>query len=234
MGDLVVEKIIVPDLRKRSYTCPHCNAIAGMEKSGYSMIFGKELCTLIEINNFNEYDAERVQAHQHMYNITLVTCRACMGYHIWRGNSIIFPDVSVLPAPADDMPEKVKEIYNEAKGIFSKSPRASAALLRLGLQILCSELGGKGKDINEDIKCLVEKGLPDRVQKALDSIRVIGNNAVHPGTIDINDNPEVAKTLFKIINIIVEKMITEPKQIDEIYDLIPDGAKRAIEKRDGV
>lgn len=231
-----MEKIIAPDLRKSSYNCPHCNAIAGMERIANSMVRREDFCTINNIKHFNDFImGDYLETYlKDKNNITLVTCRACEKYHIWLGDNIIYPDVSVLPNPVDDMPERVREIYNEAKEIFSKSPRASSALLRLGLQILCSELGGKGKDINADIKCLVEKGLPDRVQKALDSIRVIGNNAVHPGTIDINDNPGVAETLFKIINMIVEKMITEPKQIDEIYDLLPEGAKRAIEKRDGV
>ena len=230
-----MEKIIAPDLKKSSYTCPHCNAIAGMERMAITMAWYNEFFSLGNCRHFNEYtDAALYIFLNDDDNMTLVTCRSCNMYHIWLGHEMIYPNISVLPAPVADMPEKVKEIYNEAKDIYSKSPRASAALLRLGLQILCSELGGKGKDINDDIKCLVEKGLPDRVQKALDSIRVIGNNAVHPGTIDINDKSEVAESLFKIINIIVEKMISEPKQIDEIYDLLPEGAKQAIKKRDGI
>lgn len=232
-----MEKIIEPDLKKSSYTCPHCNAIAGMERIALRIGWDEnnDFYSLYECRHFNGYNENWVDNYiNDDNNMTLVTCRSCNRYHVWLDNNIIYPDISVLPTPVDDMPEKVREIYNEAKDIFSKSPRASAALLRLGLQILCKELGAKGRDINDDIKYLVEKGLPDRVQKALDSIRVIGNNAVHPGTIDINDKSEVAQSLFKIINIIVEKMVSEPKQIDEIYDLLPDGAKQAIEKRDGV
>ena len=87
---------------------------------------------------------------------------------------------------------------------------------------------------NDDIKELVESGLPDRMQKALDSDRVIGNNDVQPGVIDINDDPEVAHKLFGFLNIIVDMMITQPMKIEEFYELkIPEKDKKNIAKRDG-
>lgn len=38
--------------------------------------------------------------------------------------------------PNDDMPKCVKEVYMEAREVFVYSKRASAALLRLALQLL--------------------------------------------------------------------------------------------------
>jgi hypothetical protein len=70
------------------------------------------------------------------------------------------------------------------------------------------------------------------VQQALDVCRVVGNNAVHPGEMDINDTPEVAQSLFRLINIIVEEMITKPKEIEQIYSALPEAAREAINKRD--
>lgn len=93
-------------------------------------------------------------------------------------------------------------------------------------------LGEKGKNINQDIGNLVKKGLPEKIQKALDSVRVIGNNAVHPGEIDIKDDDHTAISLFEMINMIVEVMISQPKKADEIYKKIPARAKKAITKRD--
>ena len=70
------------------------------------------------------------------------------------------------------------------------------------------------------------------VQRALDIVRVVGNNAVHPGVIDFRDNPEIALKLFKLINIIVEQMITQPKELSELYNnVIPEGVKEQIKKR---
>lgn len=71
-----------------------------------------------------------------------------------------------------------------------------------------------------------------RVQKALDAIRVIGNNAVHPGQIDLQNDRATAETIFGLVHLICEKMITEPKHVDELYAKLPEGARQAIEKRD--
>lgn len=79
---------------------------------------------------------------------------------------------------------------------------------------------------------MVQKGLPAALQKAFDSVRVIGNAAVHPGIMDIDDNPDVVTSLFKLVNIIVEKMITEPKEIDAVFELLPDSRKAGIAARD--
>jgi len=67
----------------------------------------------------------------------------------------------------------------------------------------------------------------------LDVVRVIGNNAVHPGEISIDDNPEIAQALFGLINVIVENRIAEPKRIEALYASLPEGARNAIERRDG-
>ncbi len=105
-------------------------------------------------------------------------------------------------------------------------------MLRLAIQKLCIHLGQPGKNINNDIKALVQGGLDPRVQKALDVVRVIGNNAVHPGEIDVDDL-ETAETLFRLVNLIAEKMITEPKHLDDVYNDLPAAVREAIEKRDG-
>jgi hypothetical protein len=94
-------------------------------------------------------------------------------------------------------------------------------------------LGESGKNINDDIASLVKKGLPVQIQKALDIVRVVGNESVHPGQIDLNDNQEIANKLFDLINIIAQVMITQPKEISALYEnIIPDDKKEAIEKRD--
>lgn len=71
------------------------------------------------------------------------------------------------------------------------------------------------------------------MQQALDSVRVIGNNAVHPGKIDLNDKTEIAHALFGFINVIGEVLISQPKKINEFFEKhVPEGVKTRIEKRD--
>jgi hypothetical protein len=134
--------------------------------------------------------------------------------------------------PNADLPADVRHDYEEAARVFAISPRSSAALLRLCLQKLCKHLGEEGKNINIDIASLVAKGLDVRIQQALDIVRVIGNNAVHPGQLDLKDDREIAEKLFGLINLIADRMISQPKHIDAMYNSLPKSALDQIAKRD--
>jgi Domain of unknown function (DUF4145) len=144
---------------------------------------------------------------------------------------MLYPDSGRAPQPNADLPESVKFLYLEAAAVSTKSPRGAAALLRLAIQLLCKELGEKGENINEDIANFVKKGLPQRVQQALDIVRVTGNNAVHPGQIDVDD-PEVAGKLFDLLNVIAEYMLSMPGRINTLYSSLPEEALEQIQKRD--
>jgi hypothetical protein len=142
------------------------------------------------------------------------------------------PQRGEAPLPNPDLSEDVRRDYNEASTILDLSPRGAAALLRLAIQKLCEQLGEKGENINDDIASLVKKGLDDRVKKSLDVVRVVGNNAVHPGQIDLRDDRATAERLFRLVNLITDIMISQPKLISEMHEALPEGAKKAIEKRD--
>ena len=131
-----------------------------------------------------------------------------------------------------DLTDDIKFDYLEASLILNKSPRGAAALLRLCIQKICLELNAKGKTINENIADLVSKGMPVKVKQALDTLRVIGNDAVHPGVINLNDNLETALKLFKLVNLIAYHFITEPQEVEQLFNSLPEKAKDSIKKRD--
>ncbi len=137
----------------------------------------------------------------------MTQCTHCDGWLHWYKDKILVPDVSGAPPPNDDLDVEIKEDYAEAASIVAKSPRGAAALLRLCVQKLCKQLGEGGKNLDKDIGSLVAKGPDVRVQQALDILRVIGNESVHPGEIDLRDNPETAGTLFTLVNAIADQMI---------------------------
>ena len=71
------------------------------------------------------------------------------------------------------------------------------------------------------------------IQKVLDVVRVVGNKAVHPGQIAFDvDDKATATMLMRLLNIIVERMITEPKEIGSLYQGLPESVRESIEKRD--
>lgn len=76
-------------------------------------------------------------------------------------------------------------------------------------------------------KDLVSEGLSQTIQKALDLLRVVGNNAVHPGQIDLEDGRDIALNLFYILNFIAHEMITKPKELARFYDdVVPEETKK--------
>lgn len=166
------------------------------------------------------------------FNIHFSNCFECEKLSVWIYDRLVWPLESVAPEANADLPDDVRADYDEAGLVLNTSPRSAAALLRQAVQRLCKFLGEKGKNIDEDIASLVAKGLDLRVQKALDVVRVIGNNAVHPGQIDLRDDHATAQKLFSLVNIIADIMISQPKHIDAMFEDLPEGARRAIERRD--
>ena len=168
---------------------------------------------------------------KHNNIVTIHKCLCCKKKILWIDKEYIYPDLAAEEANSD-MPETVMQLYNEAGAIYSKSPRAACALLRLAIDRLCNELGENDKDINKNIGSLVNKGLPKSVQQALDVVRVVGNKAVHPGQIAFDvDDASTVRMLMHLINIIVNRMISEPKEIEGLYEQLPESVKDAISKR---
>lgn len=167
-----------------------------------------------------------------LYNVHAARCFNCKELSLWVDTNPIWPVRGEAPKANPDLPADVRLDYEEASRILNLSPRGAAALLRLAIQKLCKELGGKGKKIDDDIAALVKEGLDVRIQRALDIVRVIGNNAVHPGQVDLRDDRATAEKLFGLVNIIADRMITQPKDIDALYADLPESSLKAIKIRD--
>lgn len=166
------------------------------------------------------------------HNINLSKCYNCGEVAVWVHRNLLFPSKKLGPLPNLDLPAEIRRDFEEARAIVGDSPRGAAALLRLCLQKLCIHLGEKGRNIDDDIASLVSKGLNPLVQKALDIVRVIGNEAVHPGVIELTDDQGTALQLLTLINSIADQMITHPKNIQDLYGKLPASKREAIEKRD--
>ena len=204
-------KYISPKKNLNAFTCPHCQTLSLM----------RFLLHSFEEDNFS-YDM-----------LMIARCYSCGKKIIWIGNEYIYPNI-VAEEVNPDLPTSVKQLYNEAGLIYNQSPRAACALLRLAIDKLCNELGETNRDINKNIGALVEKGLPKKIQQALDIVRVVGNRAVHPGTIAFDvDDIDTAKSLMRLINMIGQSMITDPNEIDKMYNQLPESAKQSIDRRDG-
>ncbi|WP_313472738.1 DUF4145 domain-containing protein [Brevundimonas sp.] len=163
-------------------------------------------------------------------NMFLTTCFVCKKGSVWLAGGLIWPERTFEVSPGEDLPTDVLEDFVEASLIVQTSPRGAAALLRLAIEKLCVALEKKGT-IDQMIQQLVDDGLPVRIQQALDVVRVIGNEAVHPGTIDLKDDHATVLVLFRLVNLITETMISEPRRISEIYSGLPPEKLAGIQQR---
>lgn len=215
---LQLHKHVPPAFKLKAFNCPHCSAFSNMRWAGMDSQLGG-------------------------FGLHLAQCAHCSKLSCWKGTEfstqtgyiagvMILPDGSVAPLPHPDMPSAVAADYLEARGIVNSSPRGAAALIRLAIQKLCTELGETSGNINSDIGSLVQKGLPVEIQQALDVVRVVGNNAVHPGELSEEDIADVAGSLFELVNEIVEDRIARPKKLAALFARLPEGALGAIAKRD--
>ena len=207
-----------PTYDHEQFNCPYCN------------VFAKQYWSYITTSGRDKKSWGTQPIHIKSATVDVSICVHCNNPTFWLDEKIIYPPMHSAPPANNDLPDSVKVVYDEASAIANQSPRAACALLRLAIEILLKELGETGT-INDAIKNLAEKGLDQRIQQSLDIVRVTGNNAVHPGEIIFHDTTDV-HTLFQLINVIANTLITQPKQTQELYDNLPEGARKAIEKRD--
>ena len=163
---------------------------------------------------------------------TMSRCASCKKFSVWYQEQMVHPRIVSAPLPNSDMPPDIKTDFDEAREISGLSSRGACALLRLCVEKLCIHLGETSGDLNAKIGNLVTKGLRPEIQQSLDAVRVIGNDAVHPGELNIKDDPKTANSLFALVNLIVQTMITDPKIAKEVYDKISQEKKDNIDNRD--
>jgi hypothetical protein len=214
---------VAPGFREKAFHCIHCHVLTSQSWTQTAVAVGAKL------------------APYHDMPVWRCTCSNCHQESWWLSLSpykdrlpatMIYPRESPAPPPHPDTPEDVLAEYSEAADIVAVSPRGASALLRLALQRLMPHLGELGGNLNDDIGGLVAKGLPPGVQQALDSLRVIGNNAVHPGELDLTDDTATAIALFDLLNFIVEDRIARPAALALLYARLPEEAKQSIQRRD--
>lgn len=177
-------------------------------------------------------DRDQAQRRARLANVFVSQCYTCKRVAIWRHDQLMLPAAMTAPPPSEHLPQAALPDYDEARRVLDISPRSAAALLRLAIEKICDELSAGGGRLDQKIGNLVAKGLPIEVQQALDAVRVIGNNAVHAGQMDLRDDRDTASRLFEVVNFIAEDRIGRPKRVQALYEMLPPASRAAIDRRD--
>lgn len=207
-----------PAVSRTAFTCPNCESFA---QQVWSTVMTQR--------------PRHAQETKHDWQ--WADCQQCRSPSVWRNQEMVWPrQRRAGPAPAEDFPPAVLEVYEEARDVAPISRRSAVGLLRLSLQLLVDELEpGKGS-IDQKIGRLVTRGLAPQVRQAMDVLRVTGNQGLHSvaaGQIEERSEEDLSTPLFKLIHLIVEQIITRPRELTEMEAALPQGALEAIARRDG-
>lgn len=208
------ENYTTPEFQKTAFNCPTCNAYAHQTW-----------------NNAPFYDA----FSSPIVMLRVATCIHCKNFSFWINKELIYPPKITAPLAHKDMPKPVLGYYNEARQVSVSSPRAAAALLRIAAKKLCETLEETESNLNLAIGNLRKKGLPESVITSLDTVRIVGNEGgAHEGQIDLTgkDNKQIVDKLFWLINFIVQKTITEPQEVKDMFASLPEDKRQGVADRD--
>jgi Domain of unknown function (DUF4145) len=218
---------IEPQLGAKSFSCPHCNAIAHQdwyrlflqpENATDVVVLTPESITTANMLLHSDRDAlseidqfvERLKKHEltfeyqnHPQSVKVKMANLHVSNcHNCNGFGIWVRGRLVFPFRVADRPDLVAEDFEEAAVILDKSPRGAAALIHLSIQTLMQETD---KHLDDKIASLVSKGLEVELQESMEALRALGNNGVHSGNIDLKEDKATATRIFALLKMILER-----------------------------
>lgn len=225
----IMPKHVTPQLLLDVFTCPYCDVTARQ------MWYGNSHAS----SAHEEHDEKTGETRLSFFGECITDsafsdwlfskCENCKEVAVWHREEMVHPLSCPVDEPNIDMPESVRSRYLEASRVVALSPTSAAALLRLALQLLLEEILGESStgNIFKDINILKQRPLDSSLIKALDIIRISGNESVHPGTLNLAENKDDALYLFDLLNMICDQCFTQPRKMQEMYERLPE-SKRII------
>ncbi len=231
-------RYVPPGPHKQSFTCPRCGVLA--QQKWYPLLYDPEdRIALISkwahaMSTRRDYSLDAlltevsrlpldlswvVESNNRLY---IAFCQHCGGFTLWLEDAMIYPLVGEAPPPHEDMPPRIRELYEEARGVLPASPRASAALLRVALEGLLEEAGYKQGRLADRLQKAREDGkLSASTYKVAETLRYAGNAAVHYEPWKINpsqgeEDREMVYHLFVFVNEVTEELFAKPRRLEEM------------------
>lgn len=202
--------------------CPQCKAVSRFEKYALNVHFSEQYkiihskdkawCKIIANKcvccDYLTFDHEKNEKESYSITTTRVYPQE-------------FP--ADIPQPNMDMPDAVRDLYNEAALIFNSSPRSAAILLRLCLQYLLRSCGFKGTIYKMLEQAKKEKNIDIDIQTIMDACRKLGNKSAHEAN-QLTDDIKNMKLMFKALNIISSAILTYKREKGELASKLSEAA----------
>lgn len=164
-------------------------------------------------------------------------CLGCRTSSVWRMGKLIYPRPAASIQPHAELSETARELFIEATDVLPLSPRAAAALARASMEAQLKHLlpNSTARDLQQRIGELQEHVRP-HLWKLLTTLRVVGNDVLHSNAdgavaLDVTGaDADVIVPLLGAINMLVEEVVTQPREAEALYEKIPKGKRDAAEQ----
>jgi hypothetical protein len=239
-------RYVPPGLHKQSFTCPRCGVLA--QQKWYPLLYdpGDWIAKISEwaraistehagpistvwdyplgpfLSQVSKLPSALIPVIESKNRLTIAFCQHCDRFTLWLGDAMIYPQVGGAPPPHEEMPPRIRELYEEARGVLPASPRASAALLRVALEGLLEEAGYRQGRLTDRLEKAHEDGkLSAGTYKLAETLRYAGNAAAHyePWKIDASqgeEDREMVYHLFVFVNEVTEELVAKPRRLEEM------------------
>ncbi len=155
----VRNKYVPPTISETAFNCPHCGALAkqfwysvhadGLDKDRTPLVLDADSAKKSRLGDIQDphqreeaerwvdrmvtgrpFLASRYESHRYdVQNLSISKCYNCSDISIWIYDGLVWPRRGEGPLANPDLPEGVREDYDEANSILDLSPRGAAALL---------------------------------------------------------------------------------------------------------
>lgn len=221
------------------FVCPHARCGAFAQQSWFDLGMPDEdgFLTYLETkptaSESSPFDGQRINIWR------TAQCGACYNWSIWRNGMMVHPQPRLGRPAHDDMPEDVKELYEEASAVSRVSRRAGAAMARVVVERLIKQIDDEAPS-NANLAARISR-LQGRVStplgQMLDVVRVSGNTAVHvddnPSEIAVmvlndTEGPELVALLLEVANDLVDELITRPRRSQDLHSRLPESVRARL------
>ena len=212
-----------PAFDKNSFRCPHCGVVSQIEK--HPVLNGYKGDKFFVRDPFRRYDFhfsanDFFECHP-TYDYLITKCTHCGKLHFWANRELVYPSGTGIQA-IEDMPEDVKDIFDEAQRVTHSSPRSACALLRVCVERIAAHVadqrGIKFGEREHLYKKILKLNLPSHLQEICDACRFAGNENAHTGELDMSgeDTEEIAYACSFLVNALVQLLISPTIQANRV------------------
>jgi hypothetical protein len=234
-------EVTLPSFMAPRFNCPHCGALSHQDWAELGWPRDED-DTLLHVMGRLTKIRDRIYGSLCLSSERLAVWHRIEVPPLFQGSRtprpmagtfhMIWPnsDGSVEPLP-EEAPDIVRELWDEARQVAGLSPRSAAALLRLALQLLLDELRPGHKTIDAAIAAAYANNTPDGIVKAMDYVRVTGNQAVHDGQVQMNEDPDMLPSLFALLRYILDDKVVKEAKANRLHATLPADKLAGIEQR---